>query len=243
MTEEHDKIIKLVQSSTRSILSNYRERAESLRESSKDVKLLIREGYDAEIAQKTAKRLFGTKDNISFLAIDGTMSQDETFEMIIFYAGAFGYISKLNFNDKTGCTCNEPLAVKGTLSMSTAIPIHEENISIIAGQLNEGGINVDAKRIPIGLMQLAEYYMAVKANYPYKNRHIRNEVKNIVSCLFSIYHLPKEYVEQWIKKEIEFIDSLPPPRVSPYLDEDEVRRSNETQKEIFNYVAELNTSA
>lgn len=163
MVEENEKIIRLVQSSTRNILSHYLERGELLKECSEDVKLLIREGHDPEIAQKTAKRLFGTEDNISFLAIDGTMSQDETFEMVIFYAGAFGYISKLNFDDKTGCICNEPLAVKGTLSMSTAIPIHEENISIIAGQLNEGGINVDAKRIPIGLMQLAEYYMAVKA--------------------------------------------------------------------------------
>jgi hypothetical protein len=42
MAEEHDKI-RLVQSSTRNILSNYRERAESLRECSEDVKLLIRE--------------------------------------------------------------------------------------------------------------------------------------------------------------------------------------------------------
>jgi hypothetical protein len=86
MSQEHDKIIKLVQSSTRSILGNYRERAELLRECFEDVKLLIREGHDPEIAQRTAERLFGTKDNVSFLAIDGTMSQDEALEMVIFYA-------------------------------------------------------------------------------------------------------------------------------------------------------------
>jgi hypothetical protein len=72
MAEEHDKIIRLVQSSTRNILNNYRERAESLSECSEDVKLLIREGHDPEVAQNTAERLFGTKHNISFLAIDGT---------------------------------------------------------------------------------------------------------------------------------------------------------------------------
>lgn len=55
--------------------------------------------------------------------------------------GAFGCMSKLNFNCKTGCTCNEPTAVKVTL---TAIPIHEENISTVAGQLKESGIDVDA---------------------------------------------------------------------------------------------------
>src|SRR5918994_6069214 len=114
MSQEHDKIIKLVQSSTRSILGNYRERAELLRESSEDVKLLIREGHDPEIAQTTAEKLFGTKDDISFLAIDGTKSQDEALEMVIFYAGAFGYISKLKFSNNKGCTCSEPTAVKGT---------------------------------------------------------------------------------------------------------------------------------
>jgi hypothetical protein len=82
-----------------------------------------------------------------------------------------------------------------------------------------------------------------QVNYPYKNQHIRNEVKSIISCLFSIFHLPKERVKQKIKEEIEFIEGLPPPKVSPYLDEDEVKRSNETQREIYNYVAELNASA
>lgn len=97
MTEEHDKIIKLVQSSARNILSSYRERAQLLRECSEDVKLLIREGHDSNIAQSAAERLFGCKDNISFLAIDGIQSQDGVLDMIIFYAGAFGYIGKLDF--------------------------------------------------------------------------------------------------------------------------------------------------
>lgn len=70
--------------------------------------------------------------------------------------------------------CNEPLAVKGELGLSTAIHIHEENISIVAGQLNENGIDVDAKKIPIGLMQLAEYYMAFKA------LHENSEIKVIL---------------------------------------------------------------
>jgi hypothetical protein len=97
MVEESEKIIKLVQSSTRNILSHYRERAEQLRECSEDVKLFIREGHDPKIAQRTAEQLFGTADGISLLAIDGTKSQDDALEMVIFYAGAFGYVSKLSF--------------------------------------------------------------------------------------------------------------------------------------------------
>jgi hypothetical protein len=69
MSEENEKIIKLVQSSTRNILSHYRERAELLTECSDDIKLLIREGHDPEIAHNTAERLFGSVDNVLFLAI------------------------------------------------------------------------------------------------------------------------------------------------------------------------------
>ena len=92
MVQEHERIIKLVQLSTRNILGHYRERAELLRECSDDVKLLIRAGHDAKIAQKTAGQLFGAKDGISFLAVDGTQSQDEQLEMLIFYAGALNDI-------------------------------------------------------------------------------------------------------------------------------------------------------
>jgi hypothetical protein len=119
MVEESEKIIKLVQSSTRNILSHYRERAEQLRESSEDVKLLIREGYDPEIAQRAAERLFNTKDDVSLLAIDGTKNQDDALEMVIFYAGAFGYVSKLSFNNDKGCSCSEPIAVKEMELQST----------------------------------------------------------------------------------------------------------------------------
>ena len=82
--------------------------------------------------------------------------------------------------------------------------------------------------------------------YLFNNRHIKDEVKGIVSCLFSIFHLPKKYVEREVKKEIEGIEeieSLPSPRVSSYLDEAEVKRNLDTEKKIYNYVAELNASA
>jgi hypothetical protein len=49
------------------------------------------------------------------------------------------------------------------VSISTAISIHEQDTSTIAGKVTEGGIEVDTERIPAGLMRLAEYYMAVKA--------------------------------------------------------------------------------
>ena len=65
---------------------------------------------------------------------------------------------KTDFTDKRGCSYNEPIAVKGTLSISTAIPVQEENISAVAGQLKEWVIDIDAERVPSGLMHLALRY-------------------------------------------------------------------------------------
>lgn len=82
--------------------------------------------------------------------------------------------------------------------------------------------------------------------YPFNNKHIKDEVKDIISCLFSIFHLPKKYVEQEVKKQIEAIEELeshPSSRVGSHLDEAEVKRNLDTQKRIYNYVAQLNASA
>lgn len=83
--------------------------------------------------------------------------------MMIFYAGAFGYVGRLHFADsKNGCTFDEPLPIEGSLGLSTAISIHEQDSASIAGRLTEGGLEVESERLPSALMQLSEYYMAVK---------------------------------------------------------------------------------
>lgn len=83
-------------------------------------------------------------------------------------------------------------------------------------------------------------------SYPFNNRHIKNEVKGIVSCLFSIFYLPKKYVEQEVKRNIELIEEIesdPSSRVNSRVDEAEVKRNLNHEKTLYNYVAELNTSA
>ena len=163
---ETDKIIKLVQSSTRTLLDSFHEKADSLRECSADVKILIREGYDKKIAKETARQMFGIGGDdgqeVSFLAIDGTQSQDQELDMLVFYAGAFGYIGKMDFSGDNGCGYEEPSQAEGTTSISAAIPVHEEDTADVAGEKTEGGVEVDTNRIPVGLMHLAEYYLAVK---------------------------------------------------------------------------------
>lgn len=160
--QDPDKLIRVVQDSTKNLLHSFRDKANALHDRSEDIRLLIREGYNKEIAYRTALNLFG-KDTTSFLAIDGTESQDQQLDMMIFYAGAFGYIGKLHFNDSTnGCTFDEPLPIEGSLGLSTAVSIHEQDSASIAGKLTEGGLEVESERLPSTLMQLSEYYMAVK---------------------------------------------------------------------------------
>ena len=158
---DHEKIINVVMSSTKNLLSSLQEKNALLKQCSKYIKSFIREGYDKKIAYEVAMHLFG-KDKTNFIAIDGTESQDQQLDMLVFYAGAFGYSGKLEFSKLEGCTYSEPYEIETTSNISAAISIHEQDATSIAGQLKEGGIEIDSEKIPSSLMQLAEYYMAVK---------------------------------------------------------------------------------
>src|SRR5690349_8279373 len=150
MMTEDDKTIRIIQSSTRGLLTSFRNKTQLLKGCSNDIKLLLREGYDINTARQAAKNLFG-KYNASFLAIDGTQSQDQALDMLIFYAGAFGYLGNLDFSSNKGCCYDEPSEIKGTLNISAAIPLHEEDAASVAGKMTEGGIEVDTGRLPSSL--------------------------------------------------------------------------------------------
>ena len=118
LENDDDKLIKLVQSSTRNLMGSFRDKTALLSKCSDDIKLLLREGYDVKVAKETAEKFFGKK-KISFIAIDGTESQDQQLDMLIFYAGAFGYIGQLEFVEK-GCSCGEILEANSITNVSAA---------------------------------------------------------------------------------------------------------------------------
>ena len=64
--DDSDKLIKLVQSCTHDLMCSFREKTELLTKCSDDLRLLIREGYNAKIAKETAEKFFGKK-RISFM--------------------------------------------------------------------------------------------------------------------------------------------------------------------------------
>jgi hypothetical protein len=60
-SNDNDKQIELVQSSTHNLMTSFRDKTESLTKCSDDIKLLLREGYDIKLAKETAERFFGKK--------------------------------------------------------------------------------------------------------------------------------------------------------------------------------------
>lgn len=154
-----DSLITSVRSSTRALIGAFRDKTKLLANCS-DLKLLLREGYEKNIAKQASQRFF-RNSKVSFVAIDGTESQDEHLDMLIFYVGAFGYAGQLEFPEN-GCSCGEVIEAKHATNISTAIPIFEGDASRIVGRETENGIEVDAEKLPSTLMQFAEYYLAIK---------------------------------------------------------------------------------
>jgi hypothetical protein len=192
--EDDDKLVKLVQSSTRNLLRNFRERTELLSQSSNDLKLLVREGYDVKTSLEAARALFGDQ-KVSFIAIDGTESQDQELDMLLFYAGAVGYVGELEFTDK-GCNYGSHMKTMGSTDISSAIPIHEEDASRVVGKVTEGGLEVDTERLPSSLMLFAEFYMAVK------NLYENPKIKVVL-----LDRMPSINIPHLITNAIELLDS------------------------------------
>lgn len=160
MSSEHERIVGSVRSSTQKLVGKFGEKIDLLRRSSGTIRSLIREGYSADKALFAARSLFGQSE-AEFVAVDGTMAQDRQLDMIIFYAGAYAYQGRLLF-DRSGCRMTELNEETASASASSAIPIYEEEESLVAGKLTEGGAEIDPMRLPSSLMRLSEYYLAMK---------------------------------------------------------------------------------
>jgi hypothetical protein len=81
MSTNQERIIKVVQSSTKRLVDSFLEKSGRLSNNIEDIKNLLREGYDTNIAFNTAKALFGS-EKVKFLAIDGTVSEDQRLDQV-----------------------------------------------------------------------------------------------------------------------------------------------------------------
>jgi hypothetical protein len=154
------RTIAEVQASTRFLLESFKAKMADLRECGPDIKGLLRFGVNLRDAFVTAKEFFGS-DTVDYVAIDGTEAVNQQLDLIVFYVGAFAYRGKVKFSPDT-VEVGDPKAEQDSLSVSTAVPLSEEDAAQVFGQRRESGVEVDVNRLPTALMHLAEYYLAYK---------------------------------------------------------------------------------
>jgi len=131
-TSPESRTIEEVQSSTRILLESFKGKLAELKGSGTDIKQFLRFGVDYSAAGSTAKKFFG-KDEVEYIAIDGTDSVDQQLDLLVFYAGAFGYSGRAKFLEKE-ILVSEPKQLGTDFSVSTAIPISEDDAASIFGQ-------------------------------------------------------------------------------------------------------------
>ena len=155
------RTIAEVQASTRFLLDSFKTKMAELKECSSGIKGLLRFGVDLPMANSTAKKFFGS-ETVGYTAIDGTDSVDQQLDLIVFYVGAFAYSGQVRFAPGSVVVA-DPRPGDSSLSVSAAIPLSEEDAAQVFGQKRESGVEVDAERLPMALMHLAEYYLAYKS--------------------------------------------------------------------------------
>ena len=106
-----DLSIQSLRYSTRALIGSFRDKAKMISTCSNDIKKLLREGYDVNVARSIAEKFFG-QTKISFIAIDGTESQNQQLDMLLFYVGAFAYTGQLEFGAKK-CECGDVTELAG----------------------------------------------------------------------------------------------------------------------------------
>jgi len=67
-------------------------------------------------------------NEINYMAIDGTESVDSKYDLLVFYAGAFGYAGKLVKDFSGNLFMSEESSIKIPTEISMAIPMHEGDV-------------------------------------------------------------------------------------------------------------------
>jgi hypothetical protein len=165
LPELEARTMQEVRSSTRFLLNSFKDKIDELKASAgPDIQKLMRFGIDHKSASSTGKKFFG-REEVQYIAIDGTCSIDQHLDLLVFYVGAFGYSGILRF-DVDEIIVGDPSAMsQSSAAVSAAIPLSEEDAATVFGQRTESGTEVDieSERLPNAVMHLAEYYIALRA--------------------------------------------------------------------------------
>lgn len=165
LPELEARTMQEVRSSTRFLLKSFKSKIDELKASAgPDIQKLMRFGVDQKSASSTGRKFFG-RDEVSYVAVDGTCSVDQHLDLLVFYVGAFGYSGTLRFEDDEVKVGDPSPMNRSSAAVSASIPLSEEDAATVFGQRAESGTEVDieSERLPNAVMHLAEYYIALKA--------------------------------------------------------------------------------
>ena len=109
-------------------------------------------------------RAFFGRDEITFVAIDGTCRAEETTEFLLFYAGAYGAKGSLNFNDNPPILKYNKWSLEQDVSVVAQVPIPYAELQDIQENSDPFAVS-DTEKINLSglhtlLMQLSEVYLA-----------------------------------------------------------------------------------
>lgn len=155
-----DKSIDHVRDSASQLLLRFKDRLDLLKGNNIVTEKFLRTGVDGVASFEDAIRFFGSED-VKYLAVDGTVFQEDKLDLMVFFVGSFGYSGLVHFADTGEIASDSPFAMPGTMSLSSAIPISDEYASKVYGESTEGGMDVDPSKMPQSLMRFAEYYLVL----------------------------------------------------------------------------------
>ena len=157
VSTQSERTIQSVRSSASELLVTFRSKLDELRGNEEISEFLLRQGFDARTCFEEAQSFLGSH-HVEYLAIDGTKFEDSRLDMSVFFAGAYGYLGDLNFNENA-VVAESPKPSQDSYSLSTAVPVSEEYSSIVNSEHTEGG-EIDPERVSSALMRLSEYFLA-----------------------------------------------------------------------------------
>jgi len=125
LPELEARTMQEVRSSTRFLLKSFKGKIDELKASAgPDVQKLMRFGVDHKSASSTGRKFFG-RDEVRYIAIDGTCSVDQHLDLLVFYVGAFGYSGTLRFDDdEFKVRVPSPMS-RSSAAVSASIPLSE----------------------------------------------------------------------------------------------------------------------
>ncbi|MEM0075471.1 MAG: hypothetical protein QXV84_03900 [Conexivisphaerales archaeon] len=191
-----------LRNSTDELLSDFSKRVNSMK-GRKEYATLIRK-LDTELASKIAREYFGEGEFYA-VGIDGSMIQNETLEMLLFYVNSVAYACPFFVKDRLTFNTKE-LHKVDSLGSSNAVPLWLEDLGSVADNTRDVEVDYSSTltEVSFSLMLMAELKSAFKAaqsegvriifldrsisgSFQSLMRDIRYLLKDESSSLFAVY--------------------------------------------------------